>query len=69
MFVSGVNNTGDKRKIFFPFFVKILVECTLHLKMEFLHIFHFHRQDCLIGGVIDTGEKFFSGVVDTGKRF
>jgi hypothetical protein len=40
MFVSGVNDTGDKREkfsgIFFSFFVKSLVECTLHLKMEFL---------------------------------
>jgi hypothetical protein len=40
-----VNDTGDKIEkfsgIIFSFFVKSLVEYTLHLKIEFLLIFHF----------------------------
>ena len=43
MFISGVNDTGEKRdkfweKFFFSYFVKSLVYCTLHLKIEFLVI-------------------------------
>ncbi len=46
MLFKGVNDTRDKREkfsgiIFFKFFVKSLVVCTLHLKMKFLRIFHF----------------------------
>ena len=44
LFIS-LKDTGDKREKFsginfFKFFVKSLVECTLHLKMKFLRIFH-----------------------------
>ncbi len=59
----------------FSYFVESLVQCTLHLKIEFLLIFNFqvqasyYRQDSLIVGVIDTGEQFFGGVVDTGEKF
>ncbi len=54
VFVSGVNNTGDKREkfsgvILFSFFLKSLVECTLHLKMEFLHIIIFRCRQANIG--------------------
>ncbi len=46
MFISGVNDTGEKRekfldKIFYKYFVQSFVECTLHLKIEVLLIFHF----------------------------
>jgi hypothetical protein len=53
MFVSGVNDTGNKREkfqvYFFSFFVKSLVECTLYLKMEFLLFFIFRRSQANIG--------------------
>jgi hypothetical protein len=53
MFISGVNDIGDKReKIlrhnFFSDFVKSLVGCTLHLKIEFLLIFSFSGVSKLI---------------------
>ncbi len=46
MFISGVNDTGEKiekfwNKIFSSYFVESLVQCTLHLKIEFLLIFNF----------------------------
>jgi hypothetical protein len=54
MFVSGVNDTDDKREknlryTFFSCFVKSLVECTLRLKIEFLLIFIFRVRQAHIG--------------------
>ncbi len=53
MFSSGVNDTRDKEKHFrcthFSYFVKILLECTLHFEIELLLIFLFqiYRQAIL----------------------
>ncbi len=55
--------------LFFSYFVKSLVGCTLHLKIEFLLILIFKCRQANIGAVVDTGEQFFVGVVDTGEHF
>ncbi len=76
MFISGVNNIGDKReKSLAMHFFHILFEFTLHLQIDFLLSFHFQAQaswycqQCLIiGGVIDTGKQFFGGVVEIGDK-
>ncbi len=45
MFITGVNDTGEKEKNFeikfLKYFIKSLVYCTLHLKIELLFIYHF----------------------------
>ncbi len=56
MFISGVNDTGHKREkcwdIIFLYFVKSLVGCNLHLKIEFLLIFHFRCRQANIGRTV-----------------
>jgi hypothetical protein len=54
MFISGVNDTGDK--LFGG--VNDTAELAINLCCRF----------SLIGGVIDTGDKFITGVVDTAKK-
>ncbi len=49
MFISGVNNTGDK------LFGSVKA---INLCLRF----------SLIGGVVDTGDKFITGVVDTAEQ-
>ncbi len=48
MFISGVNDTGDKR--------------WHRRQINLCHGFS------LIGGVVDTGDKFIIGVVDTAEK-
>ena len=68
MFISGVNDTGEKSekfwdKIFLKYFVKSFVECTLHLKIEVSG-----TAKKFIAGVVDTTEQFIAGVVDTADK-
>ncbi len=48
MFISFVNDTGDKREKFWDIIFFIFCWCTLHLKIEFLLVFLFSGVDKLI---------------------
>ncbi len=76
-FLSGVKDSVDKREkwgIIFSYFVKSLVQGTLHLKIGFFAYFSFLGVGKLIlaglsfAGVNDTGEKFLGGVIDIGEQ-
>jgi hypothetical protein len=54
MFISGVNDTGDK-----------LFGSAKDTADKFINL---HHGFSLIGGVVDTGAKFNSGVIDTSEK-
>ncbi len=53
MFISGVNNTGDKTNLSAVSLTQAINLC---------------RGFSLIGGVVDTGDKFITDVVDTTEK-
>jgi hypothetical protein len=57
MFISAVNDTGDK--LLTP--LTNLSAVSLTLAINLCHGFSF------IGGVVDTGDKFITGVIDTAE--
>ncbi len=52
MIVSSVNDSGDKREFIFLFFVKSLVDYTLHLKIDFFFFFIFRCKQANIGRTV-----------------
>jgi hypothetical protein len=59
MFISGVNDTGDK-----------LFGCVNNTANKFVtgSTTHLCHEPSVIGSVIDTGDKFITGVFDTNRR-
>jgi hypothetical protein len=61
MFISGVNNTGNKLFGGVNDTADKLIGVSLTPAINLCHIFS------LIGSVVDTGDKFITSVVDTAK--
>ncbi len=74
MFVSGVNDIGDINLNFkayiFSIFVKSLVECSLHSKIEFFRYRQADicRQHCLISDKFWAFWLFLTGINDFGGK-
>jgi hypothetical protein len=85
MFISGVNDTGDKRgkflgANFFHFLLRAYLSALFCCRLNFCFIFIFRSRQAgivstvlsakkCIDGVIDTAKQFFGGRVDTGDKF